>query len=310
MPFLAKLALTVALTLMLSLDLSAATFPLPPANVDIVGKLYVVKTRHEDTLAQVAREFNLGHEAIVNANPEIDRWIPGEGTEVVLPTRFILPDAPRKGVVVNLPEMRLYYYPKPKKGETPVVITHPVSVGRMDWATPLGDAKIVKKQKDPPWFPPESIRAEHEAKGDPLPKRVPPGPENPLGQFALRLSIPGYLIHGTNRPYGIGMRVTHGCIRMYPEDIESIFSQIPLGTPVRFVNQPAKAALLADTLFLEVHPALEESPLSEDKVLQVAMSAIERAAGSSYPGLSEERAYSAVSRAAGIPEVVSFPAGE
>ncbi len=304
----AKFTLPLVLAALICTDLSAATFPLPPANVDIVGELYVMKTRHEDTLAQVAREFNLGHEEIANANPKIDRWVPGEGTEVLLPTRFILPDAPREGVVVNLPEMRLYYYPKPKKGETPVVITHPVSVGRMDWATPLGQTKVVRKQKDPAWYPPESIRAEHEANGDPLPKMVPPGPENPLGQFALRLGIPGYLIHGTNRPYGIGMRVTHGCIRMYPEDIESIFSEIPVGTPVRFVNQPAKAALLADTLFLEVHPALEESPLSEDEVFKVALAAIDKAAGTGYPGLSEERTFGAVSRAAGVPEVVSFPA--
>ena len=283
----------------------AAVFPLPPESVDIVGKLQVARAGYEDTLADLARRYGLGQDEILWANPQVDKWLPGDGAPLVLPTRYILPDAPREGLVVNLPEMRLYYYPKPARGEQPVVTTHPVSVGRMDWSTPLGLTKVAAKTKDPAWYPPASVRAEHAADGDPLPDVVPPGPDNPLGAFALRLGLPGYLIHGTNRPYGVGMRVTHGCLRMYPEDIERLFPQVPVGTPVRLLNQPVKAALIADTLFLEVHPPLDELPMDEELAFRVALSAIAKAAGAGYPGLDEGRALEVIRRASGTPEIVS-----
>jgi L,D-transpeptidase ErfK/SrfK len=283
----------------------AEVFPLPPKGIDIVGKIRVVQASHDDTLLDIARRHGIGQDEIVAANPTVDRWLPGEGTAVVLPTRHILPDAPREGIVVNLPEMRLYYYPKPGPAETPTVITHPVSVGRMDWATPLGLARIVRKQKDPAWHPPASIRAEAEAAGSPLPKRVPPGPDNPLGQHALRLNLPGYLIHGTNRPYGVGMRVTHGCMRMYPEDIESLFSRVEVNTPVRLVNQPVKAAILADSLFIEVNAPLDELPMTEAEAMAVAEKAIERAAGMGYPGLARQQAQAVIAEHSGTPEVIS-----
>jgi L,D-transpeptidase ErfK/SrfK len=284
---------------------SAASYNLPPTSVDIVGQIHVVRAGYEDTLADVARRYGLGQDEIVLANPQVDKWLPGEGTSLVLPTRYILPDARRDGVVINLPEMRLYYFPKPRSGERPQVITHPVSVGRMDWSTPLGLTKVSAKTKDPAWYPPESIRQEHAASGDPLPKIVPAGPDNPLGAFALRLALPGYLIHGTNRPYGVGMRVTHGCLRMYPEDIERLFPAVPVGTPVQLVNQPVKAAMIADTLFLEVHPPLDELPMDEAEAFRVALVAIEKAAGAGYPGLDERRALEVIRRASGTPEVVS-----
>jgi L,D-transpeptidase ErfK/SrfK len=236
----------------------SATFILPPPDVDLVGEIRVVRAKQEDTLIDIARRYSLGYEEIVKANPGVNRWVPGKGTTIVLPTRYILPDTPREGIVLNVSEMRLYYYPKPKSGEKPVVITFPVSIGRMDWKTPLGETKIVRKQEDPPWYPPESIKAEHAADGEILPDMIPGGPDNPLGRYALRLGIPSYLIHSTNKPYGIGMRVTHGCVRMYPENIEQLFPMVPVGTPVRIVNQPAKIGRLADTLFLEAHSPLEE----------------------------------------------------
>ncbi len=284
---------------------AASVYSLPPETVDIVGKLEVVKAQYDDTMADIARRYSLGQDEIMWANPQVDKWLPGDGTALVLPTRHILPDAPREGLVVNLPEMRLYYYPKTAPGERPTVITYPVSVGRMDWSSPLGLTKVSAKAKDPAWYPPASIRAEHAESGDPLPEVVPPGPDNPLGAFALRLGIPGYLIHGTNRPYGVGMRVTHGCLRMYPEDIERLFPGIPVGTPVRLVNQPVKAALIADTLYLEVHPPLEELPLGEAEALQIALAAIDKAAGEGYPGLDEHRALEVVQQARGVPEIIS-----
>lgn len=250
-----------------------ATFILPPPDIDLVGEIRVVRAEQEDTLIDIARRYGLGYAEIVQANPGVNRWVPGKGTPVVLPTRYILPDTPREGIVLNVSEMRLYYYPKPKSGEKPVVMTFPVSIGRMDWKTPLGETKIVRKQEDPPWYPPESIKAEHAADGEILPDMIPGGPDNPLGRYALRLGIPGYLIHSTNKPYGIGMRVTHGCVRMYPENIEKLFPLVPVGTPVRIVNQPAKIGRLADVLFLEAHGPLEEdeqpSPLTVKEVFQL-----------------------------------------
>jgi L,D-transpeptidase ErfK/SrfK len=188
----------------------------------------------------------------------VDRWLPGEGAETLVPTRYILPDAKRIGIVLNVPEMRLYFYPPVRAGEPAVVKTYPVSIGRMDWDTPLGTTAVAAKTRNPSWRPPDSIRAEHAADGTPLPEIIPPGPDNPLGDYALRLTRSGYLIHGTNRPYGVGMRVTHGCVRMYPENIEALFPEVPVGTPVEIVDEPVKIGWLADTLFIEVHPPLEE----------------------------------------------------
>lgn len=236
--------------------LSAESFPLPPLDVDLVGQLQYTKSSQQDTLLDIARKYNLGYREILLANPGVDPWLPGADTEILLPTRYILPKAPRNGIVLNVPEMRLYYYPKPRPGEQAVVITYPVSIGRQDWKTPLGTTQIVSKKANPDWHPPESIRKEHEAKGTPLPKKVPAGPDNPMGQYALRLGIPGYLIHGTNKPSGIGMQVTHGCIRLYPENIETLFKSVPEGTPVHIVNQSYKVGWHSDILYLEVHPPL------------------------------------------------------
>jgi L,D-transpeptidase ErfK/SrfK len=144
-------------------------------------------------------------------------------------------------------------------GEAMSVQTFPISVGRMDWATPLGRSSVVKKVRNPSWYPPQSVRDEWAADGRELGTRVPPGPDNPLGQYAMRLSIPGYLIHGTNRPAGVGMRVTHGCIRMFPEDIEHLYPNVPVNTRVEIVNQPFKLGWSGDDLYLEVHPPLENS---------------------------------------------------
>ena len=222
-------------------------------DVDVVGEVRVIEARHEDTFVRLARRYNLGYEELRHANPDVDPWLPGEGTEIVLPTQFVLPQAERRGIVINVPELRLYYFPDDER-----VITHPISIGRQDWRTPLGRTSVVAKAADPTWYPPQSIRDEHAARNDFLPAVVPPGPDNPLGKFALRLGLPGYLIHGTNMPAGVGMRVTHGCIRMFPEDIEALFESVPTGLAVQLVNQPFKFGWGDNGLYLEAHPPLDE----------------------------------------------------
>jgi L,D-transpeptidase ErfK/SrfK len=232
-------------------------FILDPGAGDMVGQLQVVTAGSEDTLLDIGRTYMYGYDAVRAANPEIDAWVPGEGATVTLPGQHVLPAAPRKGIVINVSEKRLYYYPPVAKGQSPIVEVYAISVGRGDWSTPLEVTKVTGQVKDPAWFPPASVRAEHEARGDPLPSRVPPGPDNPLGQYILRLSIPSYFIHGTNRENGIGMQVTHGCIRMYPADIEHLAQNVKNGTQVYIVNQRYKAGWQDGVLYLEVHPPLE-----------------------------------------------------
>ena len=237
----------------------ATTFTLPAGGETVLGEVQTVVAKHEDTLLDIGRTYSVGYEEIVSANPGVDPWLPGAGKTIVIPSRYILPEGPRDGIVVSLAEHRLYYFPKPKAGEPDVVVTYPISVGKMDWKTPLGTTRITDKRTKPIWYPPESVRKEHEADGRPLPKAVPPGPDNPLGEYAMRLGIPGgaYLIHGTNRPAGVGMQVTHGCIRMYPEDIEQFFKMVAVNTQVRIINQPYKMGWKGDDLYIEVHAPLE-----------------------------------------------------
>jgi L,D-transpeptidase ErfK/SrfK len=253
------ITLTALLLLFLPLTATALYFDLPPTGEDVVGTLESFQTKYEDTLIDVGRLYDLGYVEMKVANPNVDPWLPGSGTEVVIPTQFILPPGPRKGVVINLPELRLYYYPRGGKE----VITYPLGIGREGWSTPTGFAKVTGKTANPAWRPPASIRAEHEAEGDPLPEVVPAGPDNPLGTHALYLSMRGYLLHGTNKPYGVGMRVSHGCIRLYPEDIKELFSQLPVGTPVRIINEPYKAGWFNGRLYVEAHTPLSEQLQSD-----------------------------------------------
>jgi L,D-transpeptidase ErfK/SrfK len=259
MRFLRSIAtFSAALAVTLPLAAWAATYPIQ-GNDTVFGETQYVVATHEDTFLDIGRRHGVGYEEIVTANPGVDAWVPGEGRRVLIPSRYILPDAPREGIIVSLAEHRLYYFPPAKAGEVPVVVTYPISVGKMDWKTPLGLTRVVDKRVRPTWYPPESVRKEHAADGRPLPRAVPPGPDNPLGDYAMRLGIPGgaYLIHGTNRPAGVGMQVTHGCIRMYPEDIEQFFKIVPVNTPVRIIHQPYKMGWQGDQLFMEVHTPLE-----------------------------------------------------
>ncbi len=225
---------------------------------EIVG--YVQKTiiGKEDTLPDIARRFDVGYEEILTANPGVDPWLPGVGREVVIPSQFILPAAPHEGVVVNVAAMRIFYYPPHKKGEPQIVYTHPIGIGKVGWKTPEGTTKIVSRQKDPVWVVPKSVRDEHAEDGEKLPAQVPAGPDNPLGQYMFRLGWPSYLIHGTNKPYGVGMRSSHGCMRLYPEDIAVFFDLIPIGTKVTVVNQPYLFGWRDGTLYLQAYSVMED----------------------------------------------------
>ncbi|MFQ5660039.1 MAG: L,D-transpeptidase family protein [Gammaproteobacteria bacterium] len=239
-------------------DAVAAYYVLENKNDSVIGELQQIRAEYRDTLLDIARSNGLGYRDIKLVNPELDTWLPGDGREIVLPSQYILPQAPHNGIILNIPEMRLYYFPEGNKPGSVDVITYPLGVGREGWDTPYVDTHIIQKKKNPSWLPPDSIRQEHEAMGDPLPERIGPGPMNPLGNYALRLGLPGYLIHGTNKPYGIGMRVSHGCIRLYPEDIKSLFKKVKLGTPVHIVNQPYKVGQHEGKIYLEAHPFMQE----------------------------------------------------
>ncbi|NND60480.1 MAG: L,D-transpeptidase family protein [Gammaproteobacteria bacterium] len=244
-----KISILMLLAMMSAAD--AALFPLPAPDIDVVGSLVLMNTEYEDTFVSLGQTHGLGYEELISANPGVDPWLPGERTEILLPKLFVLPDAPRDGIVLNLAEMRMYFY-REEQGQA-TVQTFPVSVGRIDRDTPTGRTEVVDKVRNPTWYPPQSIIDEKAEMGETLPRVVPPGEDNPLGKFAMQLGIRGYLIHGTNRPAGIGMRVTHGCIRLLPADIERLFDQVPRGTAVHIVNQPYKMGWVGDTLFLEVH---------------------------------------------------------
>ena len=263
----------------------ATTYSMPINKDDGVVIQYhdnvpLTRVEKDETLIDVARRFLLGQTEIVNLNSDLDRWQIKKDTIVRLPNKRILPDSPHNGITLNISEYRMYYYPPVPKGQPGQVMSFAHGVGRQDWKTPLGETKVAKKIKDPVWHPPESIRIEHAANGDPLPAIVPPGPHNPLGAYALYLALPGeYRIHGTDidKIYGIGMQITHGCVRMYPEDIEELYNSVKVGTPVYIVKQPIKVGWLDNVLYVEAHPDLEGEEMTQDQRYQVALSLIEKA---------------------------------
>ena len=286
-------------------DASAATFNLPKATDGLIdngmGKPVYVRAKQEESLIDIAVKHLLGQEEIVRANKGVDRWLPGEDTEVRIPSSYLLPDAPRQGIVINLPEYRLYYYP-PGKGK---VISYSVGIGRVDWKTPLGVTKVVGKVKNPTWTPPPSIKAEHLAKGDPLPDVWPAGADNPLGLFAFRLGIPGYLLHSTNKPQGVGMQVSHGCMRLYPKDIEQMFPIVGVGTQVNIINQPVKIGWSNGQLYVESHPNLEGEETSYQQRLDIALNLIEKASVSRPVSVNGEALRTALEESNGLPTVIS-----
>jgi L,D-transpeptidase ErfK/SrfK len=305
---------TAALVLSISFGAAgvaqATVYPLINKDNALVGQDQTVQTVYEDTLYDLARKYSLGSEEIIRVNPGVDPWIPGAGKQVIVPGRHILPPGPREGIVVNLPEHRLYYYPKPKRDGSREVITYPVSIGKMDWRTPLGLTRVIQKQKDPVWYPPESVRKEHAAAGDPLPAQVPAGPDNPLGQYAMRLAAGNgtYLIHGTNNPIAVGLAVTHGCVRMYPDDVAALFPLIPVGTPVRLINEPVKVAWVDGELLLEAHPPVDAQGQSFEPNIDQFSELLRAAVGDKTVAIHWDYAREVLQKADGVIATVGLEA--
>jgi len=266
----------------------ATTYTLPPNPGDSVITQYhddvpLARADQDETLLDFARRFLLGQTEIVRLNQDLDRWHVKKGEIVRLSNKRILPDTPHEGITLNISEYRMYYYPANQPG---VVMSFAHGVGRQDWKTPLGKTSVARKVKDPAWHPPESIRREHAANGDPLPEIVPPGPHNPLGAYALHLNLPGeYRIHGTDidKIFGIGMQITHGCVRMYPEDIEELYKTVSVGTSVYLVKQPIKVGWLDNVLYIEAHPDLEGEELTKDQRYAMALDLIQKANNNEIP---------------------------
>jgi L,D-transpeptidase ErfK/SrfK len=303
-------ALLVPLWFGLGSMAGATTFILSKADDSVVGDDQTVITVYEDTLYDLAAAYSLGSEELIRVNPKVDPWLPGGGKQLLVPGRHILPPGPREGVVVNLPEHRLYYYPKHKRGAPIVVMTYPVSIGKMDWRTPLGVTHVIQKQKDPIWYPPESVRKEHEAAGDPIPAVVPPGPDNPLGAYAMRLAAGKgtYLIHGTNNPIAVGLAVTHGCIRMYPDDVAQLFPLIPVGTPVRLINEPVKVAWVDGELLLEAHPPVDAQGQSFEPDVEQFSQLLQAAVGDATVAIHWDYAREVLQKADGVIATVGLEA--
>ncbi|MGB5987161.1 MAG: L,D-transpeptidase family protein, partial [Desulfobacterales bacterium] len=266
----------------------------------IIGRLAVIRIQKGDTLPDIARHFSLGINSVSSANPGVDVWVPEAGERVLLPLSFILPDTRRKGIVINLAAMRLFYYKK--DGDQLTVSTYPVGVGTPERPTPMGQMYIRRKKFRPTWYVPASIAEDHRKKGDPLPPKIPPGPLNPLGEHALYLSKPSYLIHGTNKPASIGLMTTNGCIRLYPEDIEQLFESTPLKTPVRIVNQPLLVGLRNGVVYMEAHAPPTASGNAELEKAYEKLKKIETGSGHAFDWDTIKKI---VSEARGIPVPIS-----
>ncbi len=231
----------------------ASVYPLPQPGNDIVGQVQWTQSKPGDNFSSLGRRYDVGYFQLIEANPGVDPNLPNPGTIVVIPSRYILPQ-PRSGVVINLAELRLFYYPPHQH----VVVTYPVGIGREGWSTPEGPTTVIQKVANPTWYVPADIKADRAKSGITLPNIVPPGPDDPLGAYALYLGFPGYRIHGTNDPTGVGRRSSSGCIRMWPEDVENLFENVPKGEKVTVVNDAFKAGWQDNKLYLESHVPLQE----------------------------------------------------
>jgi L,D-transpeptidase ErfK/SrfK len=263
---------------------------------DVIGRLALITLEKGDTLPDIARHFSLGINEISAANPKIDVWVPEAGERIMLPLSFILPDVRRKGIVINLAAMRLFQFKEDTKSLA--VSTYPLGIGSIERPTPMGDMYVARKVVKPTWHVPASIAEDHRKKGDPLPAKVLPGPLNPLGEYALYLSKPTYLIHGTNKPASIGLRATNGCIRLYPENVKKLYEQTQVKTPVYIVNQPYLVGQRDGVFYMEVHTPFEESGADELEKIHAKLKNIEK----KYSGtLDWEKVKKTLAEARGIP---------
>lgn len=310
LPKLMPLSLTPTLSLLLAAALlctapaQAKRYPLPPAESRLIGELEDYIIQQDEHLELVGKHTQIGFLALLEANPGVDPYLPKPGTRLTLPTQMLLPDVPREGIVINLPELRLYYFPK---GKSEVVVL-PIGIGDIGRETPEMTTTVIEKNPDPTWVPGPMVRKSWlEQKGITLPAVVPPGPENPLGKFAMRLGYGkrDYLIHGTNKDFGVGLRVSAGCIRLRPDDIEALFKIVPIGTPVRVINQPVKVAIEPDgRRWLEVHSPLsrteEELENGAPLVLSPAIESFIRA-----PDVIQDEVTAALESKNGLPRPIS-----
>ncbi len=244
---------------------------------DVIGRLAFITLEKGDTLPDIARHFSLGINAVSAANPGVAIWVPEAGGRIMLPMSFILPDAPRKGIVINLAAMRLFHF----KGDSDslAVLTYPIGVGTEERPSPTGQMYVERKVPRPTWHVPASIAKDHLKKGDPLPAAVLPGPQNPLGEYALYLSKSSYLIHGTNKPASIGLRATNGCIRLYPEDVKKLYENTSVKTPVFIINQPYLLGQYKGVVYMEVHAPPENLDVVEFDRIYTKLRNIEKESG-------------------------------
>ena len=285
--------------------LPANHFELTSPGQSVVGEPQVVLAREEDTFSDLARAYGLGYDELVAANPGINPWLPGADTPILLPTQFVLPPGIREGVVLNIASKRLFYFPAMPEDEAAVVKTYPIGIGRVGWETPLGNTTVVSKAVDPVWYVPLSVRKEHAELGDPLPSIVPAGPDNPLGSRVLKLDIPGYLIHGTNQPYGVGMRVSHGCVRLYPENIEYLYDLVEIGETVQIINEPFLLGELDGELLFEAHAPLQDDPIDPQVRLNDMLVTLGEAEGYELTIETEQNIRAIGDQANGVPARVA-----
>lgn len=266
-----RLLLLFILTVVPAISL-ANVYTLPEKGSRLIGELQTHIVQKGDYFQTISKQYNVGILELMESNPGVDPFLPTPGTSLIIPTQMLLPDVPRKGIVLNLPELRLYYFAKNGKE----VHVFPVGIGRIGRETPEMVTKIKARIPNPSWTPPASIRKEHlEERGEVLPRVVPAGPDNPLGNYAMQLSYGdgSYLIHGTNKDFGIGMRVSAGCVRLNPDDIEWLFHQTKYGDPVRVVNETVKISTEPDGRhIIEVHSALSKSEFEMQQEKVVTMS--------------------------------------
>tara|TARA_B100000586_G_C20052677_1_gene402703 strand:+ start:251 stop:1171 length:921 start_codon:yes stop_codon:yes gene_type:complete len=269
---------------------------------DLIGSNKYYTTIHEDTLITIARKYGISFADILSANGDMDPWIPGSNKNLLIPKEHILPFGNREGIIINIGDLRLYYFKNNK-----IIKTFPIGIGRSGWETPLGKTMIIEKKENPIWIPPESLKIE-----DPeLPDVVGPGPENPLGTRALYLSMPAYLLHGTNKPYGVGMKVSHGCIRLYPEHIEELYELVTINTKVNIIDQPIKAGWKNNQLFIEVHKLPKyvrensQNLTTNNNLLPLAYEIVQKAAALDILIVDWKKVKLAVNEAKGIPTIIS-----
>ncbi len=293
-----------AIVVMASSQAFATAYTTPPSNESIIGGLQTGFVKTGDTPATIAQAYDIGFNEIQNANPDIDMnhrfW---SGKEVVIPTQHLLPESPRKGIVINLPEMRMYYYTGNE------VLTYPIGIGKRDKTIPVTKAAVTYKKTNPFWYPPQDIREFNLKQGVILPRVLPPGPDNPLGTYAIYMTVPTFLIHSTIFPESVGRRASFGCIRMYENDIESFFPTVKRGIPIEILNNPVKVGWQNKSLYMEAHRPLEENQTDFDSSLPGMVHKIVAQTGDK-PVLVDWQAVSFISKAKdGIPHEVGVTIG-